>query len=148
MIFMKKNILLLLALSLTAVSKSQTVKVVNNSRSVVYFQIYGSDKNSCNHKYSSASAAVGPSSVINYASPAEVTWLETSKPQGAVEYSYFTGTYTDATGGCVSVANNDIGDQKCNKKSSTVINMAKCGGSGNLNLSWSSENGNVTVTIN
>lgn len=144
---MKKNILLLLAVTLSIAGWSQSFKIVNNSKAMVYFQIFGSDKNSCNHKYSSVTASVAPSSATTYKSPSEITWTEGVKQGSTIEYSYLSGMYTDPSGGCVSRASNFVGDQKCSMKKTAVINMAKCSGTGNLNLTWRSEGGDVTVTI-
>ena len=148
MIFMKKNLLLLLLLITGLCARSQTFTVVNNSKTVVYFQIFASDKNSCNKKFSSMVAIADPSSTIVYGKTSEIKWSG-ELPGIAAEYSAFKGTYTDPSGACVSEASNVIGDDKCKTDSNAIINTAKCGGTGgNLNLSWSSKNGNVLVTIN
>ena len=145
---MKRNMLMLLVALMGLNASAQTFTIVNNSKSQVYFQIFGTDKGSCTNKYSSLTKSIEPGSKTVYGSVSEIQWSGNA-PVGAIGFSSFSGMYVDPSGACISKASELIGDAVCKYGSSSTINMSKCGGTGgNLNLSWSSKNGNVSVTIN
>ncbi len=144
---MKKIVLLLLVVMAALNARSQTFTVVNNSKYPVYFQVSGSDLNSCNNKYTSMVVMAAPAATMVYGRTSELQWSG-DKPGNMFEYTSFSANYTDPSGACVSNASNNIGEGKCRMATEAAINTAKCGAAGNINLSWSSKNGNVLVTIN
>jgi len=133
---------------------AQSFTVMNNSKTAVHFQIFASDQNNCNLKYSSVTTAISPTSNVKYKSPSDIQWIVSGKAlegkiRAGTRYSNFNAMYIDASGACVANASNYIGDTKCKSKKDAILNTTKCGGSDDhLAVSWDSQNGNVIVTIN
>jgi hypothetical protein len=145
---MKRNILFLFVLLLSLGAKSQTITIVNKSGSPLYFQVSASDNGGCDQKYTSIAAVVNAAATVKYQSFSEIQW-SAGVPQKGASFSGFNGMYMDASGGCIAKASNHIGETRCLLKREATINTGKCApGSGDLHITWSSANDNVTVTIN
>jgi len=126
---------------------AQTLTIVNNSKAKVFYQVVGSDKNTCNNKFSSLATSVEPSAKVVFQSLAEINWSG-EKPGLAFEFSNMSVMYVDPSGECTANASGKIGDTACMFAKQATLSTTECGGkAGSLSLAWTSNNGNVLVTI-
>jgi hypothetical protein len=140
-------VFLFLSLILSPQIFAQKLTIVNNTKTLVHFKVFGSDKNTCNNKFSSLTTSVEPGAKLSYQS-SEINWSN-ERPGDAFEFSYMDVVYIDPSGACETYSSNHIGESRCDHSKGATLSPVKCGAKpGNLNLVWTSKNGNVLVTIN
>lgn len=143
---MKKNLLFFLLIIAGSIAKAQTLTIINNSKTVLYFQVSITPPGEMN-VYTSLTTTIEAAKTVKYQSVSELLWKGEVPPPGN-EYCSFDGIYMDASGACVSKASNRIGGINTFFKRDAVLNIAKCvAGGGDLHLSWSETGKDVTVTI-
>jgi hypothetical protein len=119
--------------------------VINNSGAAVFFKMYAADLNSCTQKYTSAPMTIEAHSQKSYRSQQEMSWMNAT-PQTTLHYLSLSCNCKSASGSCQSPASDLIGDEQCSFKKTAVI-AKKCDMERTLNVTWTSNEGNVTVTI-
>ena len=145
---LKMGFFVLVMLFLGKNTIAQTLTIVNKSKNKVFYQVFGSVNSNCESKLSSVPASVEPKSKVVFNKLSEINWMG-EKPGGNFAISSLKATFADPSGACNADASNYIGEGKCNFKDHASIPTSQCGGKfGNLNLVWTSKNGNVLVTIN
>jgi len=146
---LKATLVCFVSMALTGISaSSQTFTVMNKSKAKVFYQVAGSDKNNSEKGYNSLILSVEPGATDVYKSFSQIIWSGV-KPESDFQFKSLIAMYIDPSGACTTNANHYVGAPEFRLKARAILASATCGGKeGDLNIEWTSKNGNVLVTIN